>query len=69
MRRPCNEDLIDAAAILRGKKPLSDDPTIGSRVGSWLDAVGREATDRQRARSMGCTVRYLRRVVDKEVRA
>ena len=68
MRRPCNADLIDAAAILRGEKPLTDDPTIGSRVGSWLDQVGREATDRQRARNIGCTVKYLRNMIDKEAR-
>ena len=66
IRRPCNEDLMDAAAILKGERPLSDDPTCGSRVGNWLDAVGREATDRQRARALGCTVRYLKRVIDKE---
>lgn len=67
-RRPCNADLLDAAAILRGEKALSDDHTIGARVGAWLDSVGREATDRQRARAIGCTVRYLKRVVDREAR-
>ena len=67
-RRPCNADLLDAAAILRGEKPLSDDPTVGSRVGNWLDSTGREADDRSRARAIGCTVNYLRNVIDKEDR-
>lgn len=63
MRRPCNADLIEAAAKLLAM----DDPTGNAyRVGRWLDDYGREATDRQRAREAGCTVRYLRRVIDAE---
>ena len=55
-----------AAEILRGERALAEDPTVGRRVAAWLDALGRTATDQQRARAIGCTVRYLRRVIDKE---
>lgn len=63
MRRPCNEDLIEAAEKLLAM----DDPSgCAYRVGRWLHTYGRNETDRQRAREIGCSVRYLRNVIYKE---
>ncbi len=65
MKTPCRADLEEAAAALRGKDVPAD---VCSRVATWLSAFARDSDDRRRARELGCSVRYLRRVVDAEAR-
>lgn len=62
MRKPCAEDLRDAAEALR-KCPVGDG--AASRVALWLDSqiLG---SDRQQARKLGCSVKYLRWMREQE---
>lgn len=62
MRTPARADLEEAAAALRGKDVSED---VRSRVATWLAAFARSSDDKRRARELGCSVRYLRNVIDK----
>lgn len=64
MRKPCAEDLRDAAEILRVQADRNEKNDFCLRVATWLDSqiLG---SDRQRARQLGCSVKYLRNVIDK----
>lgn len=66
MRKPCKKDLEESAEFLRYIRPEADEANACRRVAMWLSFVARETDDRSRARKLGCTVRYLRRVVDAE---
>jgi uncharacterized Fe-S cluster-containing protein len=66
MKKPCRADLEDAAEFLRYIRPEADEANACRRVALWLDYVARETDDRSRARKLGCTVKYLRNVIDKE---
>ena len=63
MRKPCKADLTDAAEFLRYIRPEADEANACRRVALWLDYVARETDDRSRARKLGCTVHYLRKVI------
>lgn len=69
MKKPCKADLAEAAEMLRDKQHLRLGSCEGAaaRVALWLDFQAME-TDRQRARQMGVTVKYLRKVIDGEAR-
>lgn len=62
MRKPCAEDLRDAVELLRGL-PAGDG--AASRVALWLDSqiLG---SDRQQARRLGCSAKYLRWMREQE---
>jgi uncharacterized Fe-S cluster-containing protein len=65
MRKPCKDDLLEAAGALR---MIPDDAGTYSRVAQWLETTALEIDDRARARQLGCSVKYLRNVIDKEAR-
>lgn len=64
MRKPCKEDLGEAAEFLRYIRPEADEASACRRVALWLDHVASETDARSRARKLGCTVKYLRHVID-----
>lgn len=66
MKRPCRDDLFDAAGFLADVHPDADSIDVYRRVAAWLEFTARESDDRSRARTLGCTVKYLRNVIDKE---
>lgn len=62
MRTPDAKDLLEAAdALLDSSGPTAD---ACKRVAAFLERKATIDRDRGRARSLGCTVKYLRKVVD-----
>lgn len=67
MRKPCIEDLRDTAALLRVMAERNEENDFCNRVAIWLDSqiLG---SDRQQARKLGCSVKYLRWMRAEEAR-
>lgn len=62
MRKPCADDMNEAAEVLRNTVgPIAD---ACRRVASYLERVNKADAERASAKSLGCTVRYLRKVVN-----
>ena len=63
MKRPVQEDIDTAVMWLQSNNGENGEAEACSRVATWLDSYTRAADERSAAREVGCSVKYLRKVV------
>jgi hypothetical protein len=66
MKRPCIEDLEEAALWLEVNEGPDGESDACARVATWLRSYGWESEMRSAARSSGCSVKYLRKVIQEQ---
>lgn len=60
MKRPCLEDIEQAAIWLDLNEGSDGEAETCSRVATWLRWHAQNSEERSMAREAGCTVKYLR---------